>query len=110
MLAGHLRPESEIIDVEQETQMAPDELNRLRWQCRRGLLELDLVLERFLEKHGEQLQGERLNSFRTLLTFADNEILDLISARTECREARFAEVVQSMRDCRDRTDSQGSTN
>ena len=90
--------------------MDAEELNRLRWQCRRGLLELDLVLERFLRKHGERLQGERLISFRTLLTFPDNEILDLISARTECREARFAEVVQWMRNCRDRTDSQDSTN
>jgi len=97
-------------DAGRGEQMGAEELNRLRWQCRRGLLELDLVLERFLRKHGEQLQGERLNSFRTLLTFPDNEILDLISARTECREARFAEVVQSMRDCRDRTGSQGSTN
>ena len=90
--------------------MGPDELNRLRWQCRRGLLELDLVLERFLEKHCEQLQGERMNAFRVLLAFPDSEILDLISERAECRDARVAEVVQLMRDCRDRTGSQYSTN
>jgi len=89
--------------------MGPDELNRLRWQCRRGLLELDLVLESFLEKHGEQLQGERMNSFRSLLTLSDNEMLDLISARTECSEARLAEVVQMLRNCRVRTGSQCST-
>jgi succinate dehydrogenase flavin-adding protein (antitoxin of CptAB toxin-antitoxin module) len=88
--------------------MGPEELNRLRWQCRRGLLELDLVLERFLEKHGEQLQGERMNSFRALLTLADKDILDLISARSECSEARLAEVVQLMRSCRVRTGSQCS--
>lgn len=80
-----------------------EEWNRLRWQCRRGLLELDLVLERFLEKHGDQLQGERLSSFQTLLTYADDELWDLVRARTECREARFAEVVQWLRNCRDRT-------
>jgi len=88
--------------------MGPDEFNRLRWQCRRGLFELDLVLERFLEKYGERLRGERLGSFRTLLTFSDNEILDLVSGRSECRDARFAEVVQWMRNCRDRTGSQRS--
>ena len=86
--------------------MGPEELNRLRWQCRRGLLELDLVLERFLEKYGEQLQGERLDSFRTLLTLSDNEILDLVNARTACRDARFAEVVQWMRSSRNRTGPQ----
>jgi len=84
------------------------EWNRLRWQCRRGLLELDLVLERFLEKYGDRLQGERLSSFQTLLTYADDELWDLIRARTECRDARFAEVVQWMRNCRERTGSQRS--
>ncbi|MGP1678172.1 MAG: succinate dehydrogenase assembly factor 2, partial [Burkholderiales bacterium] len=79
-------------------------------QCRRGLLELDLVLERFLQKHCDRLEGERLSSFQTLLTYADNELLDLIRARSECRDARLAEVVQWIRDCRDRTDSQCSTN
>ena len=87
--------------------MTTEQLNRLRWQCRRGLLELDLVLERFLEKHGDQLQGERLNSFQTLLAYTDDELWDLVRSRTECRETRLAEVVQWMRECRDRTDSQG---
>jgi antitoxin CptB len=89
--------------------MRTEELNRLRWQCRRGLLELDVLLERFLEKHGDRLQGERLSSFQTLLTFADNELLDLIRERTECRDARLAEVVQWMRNCRSGTGSQCST-
>ncbi len=87
--------------------MTTEQLNRLRWQCRRGLLELDLVLERFLEKHCDQLQGERLNSFQTLLAYTDDDLWDLVRARTECRETRFAEVVQWMRECRDRTGSQG---
>ena len=86
---------------ERATQMGAEELNRLRWQCRRGLLELDLVLERFLEKYGDRLQDERLSCFQTILTYTDNEIWDLIRAHTECRDARFAEVVQWMRDCRD---------
>jgi succinate dehydrogenase flavin-adding protein (antitoxin of CptAB toxin-antitoxin module) len=86
--------------------MGPEELNRLRWQCRRGVLELDLVLERFLEKYGERLQGERLDSFRALLTLSDNAILDLVNTRAECRDARFAEVVQWMRSSRNRTGPQ----
>ena len=77
--------------------MSTEELNRLRWQCRRGLLELDVLLERFLAKYGDQLQGERLSSFKTLLTFADNELWDLVRARTECHDAQLAEMVQWMR-------------
>ncbi len=91
-------------------QIGTQELNRLRWQCRRGLLELDLVLERFLEKHGDRLQGEYLSSFEILLTHTDGELWDLICARTECRNAALAEVVKWMRDCRNRASSQASAN
>jgi antitoxin CptB len=85
--------------------MTAEELNRLRWQCRRGLLELDLVLERLLEKYCDRLQGEHMSAFQTLLAYTDDELWDLVRARTECREARLADVVQWMRDCRDRTGS-----
>ena len=80
-----------------------ESLKRLRWQCRRGLLELDVVLERVLARHGGQLRGEHLSSLMTLLTYADNELWDLICARTECSDARLAGVVQWMRDCRSHT-------
>jgi len=86
--------------------MTAEELNRLRWQCRRGLLELDLVLERFLEKHCDSMHGERLSAFQALLDYTDDELWDLIRARTECRDARFADLVQWMRDCRSRTGSE----
>jgi len=94
--------------VERSKQLSTEEWNRLRWQCRRGLLELDLVLERFLEQHGGRLQGERLSLFRTLLTSTDDEIWDLIRGRTECRDARLVDMVQLLRNCRDRTGSQNS--
>ena len=77
--------------------MGPEDLNRLRWQCRRGLLELDLVLERFIEKHGDHLRGEHLASFKTLLDYADNDLLDLIRARAECTDPRLAEVLGWLR-------------
>ena len=78
--------------------MTEGELNRLRWQCRRGVLELDLVLERFLDKYGNRLEGETLDSFRTLLTYADLDLLDLIHGRGECPNPRLAELVQRLRD------------
>ncbi len=92
-----------------DTLLDTEEWNRLRWQCRRGLLELDLVLERFLEKHRDRLHGEYLSSLQALLTYTDDELWNLVRARSECREARFAEVVQWMRDCRDRTGSRSHT-
>jgi antitoxin CptB len=97
MLAADLPPESEIVEVGQGMRMGPEELNRLRWQCRRGLLELDLLLERFLEKHGARLQGEQLTSFKALLEHTDIDLLDLIHARSECSDKRLAEVLGWMR-------------
>ena len=75
------------------------ELRRLRWQCRRGLLENDLVLERFLARHGAALEGARLLAFRTLLDYGDNDLWDLLSCRSECADPALDEVVQLLRAC-----------
>jgi antitoxin CptB len=57
--------------------------SKLRWRCRRGLLENDLFIERFFERHGSALtvrQGAALNE---LMDLADNDLLDLLLARRE---------------------------
>jgi len=74
-------------------------MNRLRWRCRRGLLENDLVLERFLAKHADRLDGERLAAFRALLDYADDELWDLVSGRSECRDPALGEVVRLLQSC-----------
>ena len=79
--------------------MTPAEMNRLRWRCRRGLLENDLVLERFLAKHAEKLEGERLSAFQTLLEYADDELWGLVSGRNECRDPALGEVVRLLQSC-----------
>jgi len=85
--------------------MGAEELNRLRWQCRRGLLELDLVLERFLERHGDHLQGEHLACFKILLDYTDGDLWDLVRERAECSDARLAEVLGWMRNSWGRANS-----
>jgi antitoxin CptB len=50
-------------------------LKRLRWQCRRGLLELDLLLGNFLEKGYAALDMEKKAQFSTLLSCSDQELL-----------------------------------
>lgn len=57
----------------------PVELQRLRWRCRRGLLELDIVLGRFVDKHYPSLgEAERI-AFDELLDMADTELWDLVT-------------------------------
>jgi succinate dehydrogenase flavin-adding protein (antitoxin of CptAB toxin-antitoxin module) len=79
--------------------MTPTEMNRLRWCCRRGLLENDLVLERFLGAHAATLEGERLAAFKTLLDYGDGELWSLVSGRAECGDPALGEMVQLLRRC-----------
>ncbi|RPJ46999.1 MAG: hypothetical protein EHM16_07545 [Betaproteobacteria bacterium] len=51
------------------------ELDRIRWQCRRGLLELDLLLNRFLDRELAGLSTEQMQTFRELLDEADIRLL-----------------------------------
>ncbi|MCX7894029.1 MAG: succinate dehydrogenase assembly factor 2 [Burkholderiales bacterium] len=73
------------------------EMRRLRWRCRRGLLENDLVLARFLDKHGQALEGARLAAFERLIALDDNDLWDLVSGRAECREPGLQEVLAWLR-------------
>ena len=70
--------------------------DRIRWRCRRGLLELDLVLERFLERRFEGLDGELLRRFDELLDEPDNDLLDLALGRTE-PAPRYRAIVEMLR-------------
>ena len=72
------------------------ELDRVRWHCRRGLLELDLILERFTKRHLEQLDKDKLIQFKELLALDDNELLDLIMLRTELEDARLAPLLKML--------------
>lgn len=73
------------------------ELDRIRWNCRRGLLELDLVLEGFLERHLEELTPHQLESFKELLDYPDNDLLDLVMRRAELPDLRGKALLDLMR-------------
>jgi succinate dehydrogenase flavin-adding protein (antitoxin of CptAB toxin-antitoxin module) len=79
--------------------MGDAEMNRLRWRCRRGLLENELVLERFLAQHADKLEGERLSAFQALLEYGDDELWGLVSGQSECRDPALSEVVGLLRNC-----------
>ncbi len=54
-------------------------LERVRWRCRRGLLELDIVLGRFIEQHYAGLDVAGQGAFDALLDLPDTELWNLIS-------------------------------
>ena len=69
-------------------------LDRVKWKCRRGLLELDIVLQKFLEKH---LQEKDLQALNELLDLPDNDLWDIVSGRSEGYEAKYGGLVARLR-------------
>jgi antitoxin CptB len=59
------------------------ELSKLRWRCRRGLLENDLFIERFFNRHAATLTVRQAQGMTTLMDLADNDLLDLFLARKQ---------------------------
>ncbi len=58
-------------------------LGRLKWSCRRGLLENDLIIGRFFERHGERLNRRQAEALTGLMALSDNDLLDLLLGRKE---------------------------
>jgi antitoxin CptB len=69
--------------------------NRLYWKCRRGLLELDLVLDRFLKKNS--LESEHAEAFNALLDLPDNDLWDIVIGRSDRFDPRHHAVVARLR-------------
>ena len=63
--------------------MSAKDVERLRWRCRRGMLELDLVLAAFLERHAAGLSAQELEQLQQLLDYSDNDLWELVMGRRE---------------------------
>ena len=58
-------------------------LSLLRWRARRGLLENDLIIERFFERFHEQLEDKDIEPLTRLFDLSDNDLMDLLLRRNE---------------------------
>lgn len=56
-------------------------LSKLRWRCRRGLLENDLFIERFFQQHESRLTVGQARAMYVLMELSDNDLLDLLLDR-----------------------------
>ena len=77
--------------------MTPTELNRLRWRCRRGMLENDLILARFLDARGDRMTDQEVVALDRLLDLGDNELWDLIAGRQEPVDAAVKPLLDALR-------------
>jgi len=71
--------------------------SRLYWQCRRGMLELDSLLQGFFRQHIDELSQQQLGSFEILLKSPDDLLLEYLMGRTIPMDAGLADVVRKIR-------------
>ena len=70
---------------------------RIRWQCRRALLELDLVITRFLERDFDRLTDDQLADLDDLLRCDDYDIWALVNGSKACEVDRWQEMIGLLR-------------
>jgi antitoxin CptB len=71
-------------------------LSKLRWRCRRGLLENDLFIERFFARHASDLTVGQARGLNELMDLADNDLLDLLLRRKEPQAGMTTKEVEEV--------------
>lgn len=76
--------------------MADVELSRLRWRCRRGMRELDVLLLDYVDRHYSKVTDVEQRCFRRLLTLPDPEILALLTGRSLAQDEVLGHLIKQL--------------
>ncbi len=93
--AGHAREELAGTSVTDES--GSKNLERLCWHCRRGLLELDIVLGRFVGQHYAELDAAQQAAFDVLLDMPDTVLWDMIVGRQDAAQSELQALLEKIR-------------
>jgi len=77
---------------------ATNDYNRLHWQCRRGMLELDTLLQDFLQTQYAVLPDLEKEVFKNLLTYPDQLLFDYLMGKMKPIDKDVAHVIERIRD------------
>ena len=86
---------TQVTQMSQVSHIAPHP-GRLKWHSRRALLELDLLLERFWQRHGENLDPQQALVLEELLQLEDHDLWDIICDRQEIDDPRWKTFINSL--------------
>ena len=82
-------------------------LSKLKWRCRRGLLENDLYIERFFERYSDTLTVRQAGALSLLMDLSDHDLLDIHLARKPLEQVNqdlvrddVVEIVSMLRELR----------
>lgn len=80
-------------ETPQDNQSNNEELRKLRWACRRGMLELDLLFERYIDTQYLQADQAERETFKALLSSEDQSLFDWLIKRQECPKPQFVDLI-----------------
>lgn len=74
------------------------EKSRIQWQCRRGMLELDVLLSRFLEQQYDQQTTEEKQAFIELLSYPDTDLLAWLTGSRQPADKKLLNIVHKIKE------------
>lgn len=87
-------------------QSGEDKLAQIRWKCRRGMLELDLMLQSFFDSSYTKLSPEKQGLFENLLAEADQDLYKWLIGAEVCSQPQFQDMLLVIRHLHARQASQ----
>lgn len=94
--------DSSLVGADALSPLSERSLSKLRWRCRRGLLENDLFIERFFNRHASCMTVGQARGMYQLMDLSDNDLMDLLLRRkglqTEISTEEVREVLDLLRD------------
>ncbi len=71
-----------------------ENLQKLAWRCRRGTKELDVLMQKFLNKHYQTANEDLQHAFEKMLDMQDPELYDLIVGRQASKDKNINQVIE----------------
>ena len=90
--------DASLIGADRLAPLSERSLSKLRWRSRRGLLENDLFIERFFNRHANGLTVSQARGMYALMDLSDNDLMDLLLRRTELQTEISTEEVREVLD------------
>jgi len=90
--------DASLVGADRHAPLSERSLSKLRWRCRRGLLENDLFIERFFGTHGTRMTVGQARGMYALMDLSDNDLMDLLLRRKELQPEISTDEVREVLD------------
>ena len=96
MTVNPILEDASLVGADRLAPLSERSLSKLRWRSRRGLLENDLFIERFFNRHAPALTVGQALGMYVLMDLSDNDLMDLLLRRTELQTEVSTEEVREV--------------